>query len=166
VHERLRFRVAQASVVFEDLRAGRSHHQTGVEKAGVWRTIGGHSGYCGFDDGVHDLRRLCSAEYASIAICAHATGVRAGVTIEDSLVILRGFEGDGAAIFHIDDEADLFARKKLFEEQRCIGQCSERCIRFRLVCDDDDALASGKAVCLKNDGESERGEMRCGFRAR
>ena len=82
------FRVAEAGVEFDDLRAVGGGDQTGVQDTGEWRTFLGHA----FDGGAHDfLDGLVDHGLRNLrhrAVGTHATGVRTLVAIVGALVIL------------------------------------------------------------------------------
>ena len=114
VEERLGFRVAEASVVFKNLGTGRGHHEAGVKEAGIGSSIVGHLRESWVNDRMHDGGGLLLGEDATVAVCAHASGVGSRVAIVNSLVVLRCVEGESGCAVGEYNEAHLLALKKFF----------------------------------------------------
>src|ERR1022692_1958473 len=106
------------------------------------------------DDAIEHKLRLCVGEDGGIAVRPHATGIRPGIAIEDSFMILSGSEWDNVAPVAERDEADLLAAQEFFDYQPA-GQRGERGFGFGLVVHDDDSFAGGEAVGFQDHWEAE-----------
>ena len=149
VHQRLRFRVAEADVELEHFGALGGHHQAGIQEAGELRPFDGRE-----DDSVEDVAGLSTTQDTGVAIRAHAAGVRAGVAVINSFVVLSGSERNGIAAVAEGDEADLLAAEELLDDESAL-QGGERGLGFGAIVGDDDAFAGRQSIGFQNDGEAE-----------
>jgi tRNA uridine 5-carboxymethylaminomethyl modification enzyme len=156
VHERLRFGVAEADVELEDLGPIGRHHESGVKKAGELRALDGRE-----DDAVENVAGLRFGQDVRIAIGPHAAGVRAGVVVEYSFVVLGWRERDGVAAVADRDEADLVAAEELLDDNAA-REGRESGFGFDPVVGDDDAFAGCETVGFEDDGEAEAVEGTAG----
>ena len=104
MHQRLRFRIAEAHVELDHLGPIGRHHQSRVEKAGE-----AGRAHRRLNDGVENSLSVSRSYDAPIAVSAHASGVRARVAVVDGFVILRCFERNHVAPVADHDEADFLA---------------------------------------------------------
>ena len=166
--QRLAFRVAEADVVLQQLRAAR-RSASGRRRARPGRAC---------------LRRPCrrrsagtiSAIARSVSagrharrrrIGAHAAGVRAGVALADALVVLRGAERQHARPVDQGEQARLLADQAVLDHH---GRCRPRRTRRRTpasraasasstVRRDRDPLAGGEPVRLDHDRRAVRADV-------
>lgn len=157
VEKGLRFGVAEPDVVLKYFRAGFGEHETGVQEAAVRHAVGGHAAYGGFDDGIHDELRLRGRKDSPVAVGSHASRVGSFVIVEDRLMVLRGFERDGAAVLDVGDEADFFAREEFLDQEGRLGKLTQGGARVLVGVGDDDALAGGEAVRFQDHGRGAGG---------
>ena len=125
------------------------HHQAGVEEAGEAGALDG-----GQDHAVENQPALLFGEDAGIGIGSHAAGVRAGVAVEDGLVVLGSRQGQSVPAIAEGDEADLFAAQEFLDDERRL-EVGERGFGFRTVVGDDHALAGRQAVGFEDQGKPD-----------
>ena len=100
-HDRLGFRIAKAAVEFDHLRVALLvDHQTCIKETGVGITFRRHAFYSRPDDAIHRALMHFISDHRSRRVCAHTTGIRAGVCIANALMILAG--GHRQNVFAID----------------------------------------------------------------
>src|SRR5450759_1579970 len=170
----LRLRVAEAAVELEDLDAGFSDDEAGVQHA----TEGDVALAQGRDDGLGDVFHggvdgLPLAD-GNRAVAAHAAGVGPLVAGEDALVVLRRRQRHGVAAVAEDEQRDLGAGEELLDDDDVAGGAEvarheaalDRRPSLGEIVADDDALAGGQAVGLDDQRVravgAERGERRLG----
>ena len=112
----LRFGVAKADVVFEDLGAVGGDHETGEENAAEGLLLATHA----LEGGLEDLLVNLVGEFlggdVGGCVAAHAAGVRALVAVEDALVVLgEGERAERVAIAEGED-AEFVAEEELFDD--------------------------------------------------
>ena len=115
-HDGLRFGVAHAAIEFERLGVAlRVDHQAGIQEAGERNAVFRHARQRGQDDLLHRLGMHVGRDHRSRRVGAHATGVGAGVAVEQALVVLAGGQREHVLAVGQHDEAGFFALQKLFD---------------------------------------------------
>ena len=162
-HDRLRFRVAQATIKFKGFRAaGGVDHHARIEEPGVGNAFRGHAVHGRHDDLAHDPRMQLGRDHRRGRISAHAASVRARVAILQSLVVLRRRQRQHILAVDHDDEARFLAGEKLFDDDAGTGIAHrivdqhriDRRVRLGKRHRDDDALPRGETVGLDHDGRA------------
>ena len=108
-------------------------------------------------DRAHVLVDLRPIDAGHGRVGAHAAGVRAAVTVEDALVVLRGGHRHGGLAVAQRQQRELLALERLLDHHAALAEAPlheevlERLARLLLVGRDDDALARGQAVELQHD---------------
>ena len=161
-HQHLAFGIAEARIVFDQLRAVFGQHQPGIEHARIGRTLGGHGAHRRLDDLAHDLTLQILAQYRSGGIGAHAAGVRSGIARAHALVILRGADGHDRRAIGQREEAGLLAHQELLDHhfaaraaELAVEHLVERVLGFFVGFGDDHALARGEPVSLEHERRIE-----------
>ena len=152
----LGLRVAEAAVVFDDLRAPGCEHQAEVEAAAEGAALGVHRAHGGQEDLLHAARGDRVRVIGVRRDGAHAAGVRADVAVAGALVVHRGHHrhetlavGEaqhrdlGTLEILLDDDALAAFAKAALAHHFSDGLL---CLLARLG--DDDALADREAVGL------------------
>jgi hypothetical protein len=121
LHDRLRLGVSEPNIEFQHLRPLGRHHQPAIQEAGERASLRVHVLNDRKHNGIENLLRLRFIKNTAVAICTHATRVRTSVAIVDRFVILRWCEWQDVSPVTQNNEADLFARKKLFDDEP--GSC-------------------------------------------
>ena len=163
-HQHLRFGVAEAAIVFDQLRTVRGENQPGIEHTNIRVT---HITQC--TDGRLDdffqrffAKRRCHA--GSWRIGAHAAGVGAGIAFTNSFMILRGGQRQGVSAVGEDEEARFLAFKELLDDafgaaelaREDVVQCAAS---FRHFHGNGDALAGRQPIGLDDDRYTPRLEI-------
>ena len=163
-HDRLGFGIAHPAVEFKDFDRPRcvvawANHETRIEEARERDSVGVHTADRGLDDFAHDALVDCVGDHGCRRVGAHAARIRALVAILQAFVILAGRQWEDVQAIAKDDEACLFAKQALFnDDARARG--AERAVaehgvdsRVGLVQGhrDHDAFAGGQAVSLDHD---------------
>ena len=89
-HQHLAFRIAEADIVFDQLRAIFGDHQSGEQHAFVGRAHRLHGAHGRHDDLVHHALVHFRRHDRRRRIGAHAAGIGTLVAVADALVVLRG----------------------------------------------------------------------------
>ena len=163
-HQHLALGIAEAAVVFEDLRALRGDHQPGIEHALERRAVRGHGARGRQDDLVHGALLHGGVEDRRRRIGAHAAGVGALVAVEGALVVLRADQRQDVLAVAQREEAHLLADQELLDHDRGAGRAeavarqhvARRLDRLLDRLGHDDALAGGEAVGLDDDRRALR----------
>ena len=163
----LAFGVAEAAVVFHDLRALRSHHDAHIEHARVGLAFGGHALEGRFDNRLLHLVEESVGHHRSRAVSAHATRVRALVVVKDALVVLGGGENHVVLAVANHEDGGFFAVHEFFNHDRLAGFTEDglvaehffdSVVRFLVGHADDSALARSEARRLHHDRSRVFGE--------
>ena len=161
-HQHLAFRVAEARIVFDQLRAVLGQHQPGIEHARIGRTLGGHGAHRRLDDLAHDLCLQILAQHGGGRIGAHAAGVGPGVALAHALVILRGADGDDRRAIGQREEARFLAHEKLLDHhlaaraaEFAVEHLVERVLGLFIGLGDHHALARGQSIGLEHERRIE-----------
>src|SRR5579872_4281214 len=169
-HQYLALGIAEADVVFDQLRPFVCDHQPSIQYALVGcahrlhRPQGRHDDL-GHDAGAHrviDIRRR--------RIGAHAAGIRTLVAVKGAFVVLRGRERDGVFAVAQREERGFFALQKLLDDDFGAGLADaaaehhvDRGLGFGHGFSDDHPLAGGKAVGLDDDRRALRAHISFGW---
>ena len=153
---RLRFRVAEAHVVFQEIDAARVHHQPEENHAGKIHAFG--------DDALERRLQNVAAEGGHFGIAkarmrrddAHAAGILAGVALADGLVVARADERhDVAAVAERQQRAFIAFEKFLNDDfiariakAARLHHRAHRRFRLGAVLTNHHALARGKSARL------------------
>ena len=163
----LAFGVAEAAVVFHDLRALRSHHDAHVEHARVRLAFGGHALEGRFDNRLLHFVEESVRHHRSRAVGAHATRVRALVVVKDALVVLGRRENHVVLAVANHEDGGFFAVHEFFNHDRLAGFAKhglvaehffDSVVRFLVGHADDGALARSEARRLHHDRSRVFGE--------
>ena len=155
----LRFRVAKAAVVLDDLRAVRGEHEAEVEAALERAALGVH----GPDGGQEDLLHALGSDGRGVVGVrghgAHAAGVQAGVVVVGPLVVHAGHHGLDHLAVGEAQHTDLRAGEELFDHDMVAGS-AELLVQhdllhavggLLLVLTDEHTLAQSQTICLDDD---------------
>jgi hypothetical protein len=107
-HQHLAFRIAEADIVFDQLRAALGDHQPGKQHASVGRAHRLHGAHGRLDDLVHYALVHFRRHDRRRRIGAHAAGVGTLVAVADALVVLRRGKRDrGLAVAQREERGFL-----------------------------------------------------------
>ncbi|GGB49513.1 hypothetical protein GCM10011505_33270 [Tistrella bauzanensis] len=116
-HQHLGFRVAEADIVFHQLRALGCEDQAGIEHADEGPALGRH----GVDRGLHDLAHRPFGKVGRHAgrrgIGTHAAGIGAGIALADPLVVLGRAQQDGGGAVRQREQAGFLALHEFLDHQ-------------------------------------------------
>src|SRR6185369_9159137 len=156
--------ITEAAIEFEHLRSAGSHHQPAVKDAFVRRALGGHS----VDNRLGDvsenpLAHLCIHD-RRCGIGTHSTGIRTGVAVSNTLMVLRGDEGNHASAVAHYKERQLFAIEAFLEDHSTSGIAQHGASQhfvgdlggFFLRLGDDHAFARGETVGFDDNGRAKQ----------
>ena len=100
---------------------------------------------------------VCGGEDAAVAVGAHSSGVGTGISVADSLVVLRGFERNNIFSVAQCDEADFFTFEELFDHQARTER-SNGGLRLGAILRDDHAFTCRQPVRFDDNRGVELGE--------
>ena len=152
----LRFGVAEAAVILDDLGAVRGEHETEVQTALEGAALGVHGADGRQEDLFHALRSHLRGVVGVGSNGAHATGVQAGVVVVGALMVHAGDHGLDHLAVRKAQHADLRPGEELLYHHMVAG-CAELFVQhdlldavgsLLLVFADEHALAQCKAVRL------------------
>ena len=121
-HQRLRLGIAEAHVVFDQLRRAVLDHQPGIEHALERRAALAHGAHRRRDDLLHDARAEFWRHDRRGRVGAHAAGVGALVAVEGALVVLRRGERQHGLAVGEREEARFLAVEKLLDHELGAGR--------------------------------------------
>ena len=150
--DRLCLGVTEAAVELEQLRAVLGEHEAGVQHADVRGALGGEV----IDHGLDELRgqRVGVVPGGCRRVRAHAAGVRAGVAVEDALVVLGDRQRPSDRAVAQGDQAALGPGESLLEHDRALrGELADGGIGLGGRGRHDHALAGGQTVELHDHGQ-------------
>ena len=166
-HQHLALGIAEARVVFDQLRPLRGQHQPGIEHARIGHALIRQRLDGRRDDLCQDFAFEDRGQHARRAIGAHAAGVRAGIAIADALVILRRAEGHDRRSIGQREEARFLALEEFLDHgfgpgvsEAAREDLAHGVFGFGHGHGDGHALARGKPVGLDHDRRAEPRE--CG----
>ena len=160
--QHLRFRIAEAGIVLDELRALRREHQARIENAGIGRAARPHAGERRLDDLAHDAGLQFGRQHGGRRIGAHAAGIRALVAI-DRRACGPAPCRRGAAVLPSHRAKKLASspsRKASITTsapaapEAAAEHHVDGVLRLLEGCGDHDALAGRKAVGLHDDGHA------------
>ena len=167
-HQHLAFGIAEAGVIFDQLRSGVGQHQPGEQHSAIGRALGGHGGDGWPDNLVHHLLLQLGGEDRGRAIGAHAAGIRPDIAVADALVVLRGAERNDILAVGDREEARFLAGQKFLDHhfrpglaKAAVEHVADRRLGFVAGFGDDHALAGGQTIGLdhhRNGKSVERGQ--------
>ena len=114
-HQHLTFRIAEAHIVFDQLRAILGDHQSGEQHALVRRAGTLQRAHGRMNDLVHHAPVHLVGHDRRRRIGAHAAGVRPLVAIADALVVLRRSERDRGLAVAEREERGFLADKAILD---------------------------------------------------
>ena len=156
----LAFGVAEAAVVFHDLRALARDHDAHIEHARVGLAFGSHALEGRFNNSLLDFVEESVRHNRSRAISAHSTSVRALVVVKDALVVLSRRENHVVLAVANHEDGGFFAVHEFFDHDRLAGFTEDglvtehffdSVVRFLVGHADDGALARSEARRLHHD---------------
>ena len=154
-HDRFAFGIAEADVIFDELRALAREHQARVEHPRERRSRVRESLDRRPDDLVHRLLLELGSQHGCRAVRAHSARVWPGVAFADALMVLCRREGDCGFAVDQREQAGLLAFEELLDDHRSVAGSVDRRFSFLARHSDRDALARGEAVRLDHDGDGE-----------
>ena len=162
-HHRLGLRITKAAVKLHYLNfAFWGDHQTRVQKPSIGSPFCCHPFQRGQDDLSHGPFVHLGCHHRSRRISAHATSIRALVTIVSGLVILRGRKGYGLCAVTQTNKAGFFTRQKLFNNHPRSGLTEAIAAQhvidgikgLLLSLSHNHPLARGQSIRLYDDGSA------------
>src|SRR5215203_5838285 len=111
----LRFRVAEANVEFDDFWSLTRQHEAGIQEAAVLVAVGAHPRDNRTHDLLHDPLAHRAVNERARGKRPHATGVRAAVAVERTLVVLGGSQRHRARAIAEREKRDFWPGETLLE---------------------------------------------------
>lgn len=112
----LRFGVAKADVVFEDLGSVGGDHETGEEDAAEWLLLATHALEGGLEDLLVNLVGELLGGDVGGSVAAHAAGVGALVAVKDALVVLGEGERTERVAVAEGEDGEFVTKQQLFDD--------------------------------------------------
>src|SRR5487761_1501988 len=140
--QHLAFGIAEAAIVFDDLRPGLGQDQPGVKHALVRPAFVAHGVDRRQDDLLHHLHFDLGRQRRRRRISAHAAGVGSGIAVADALVVLRRGEAERALAVDQREVADLLALEEILDDD--LGAGGAEFLRHHRGIDGGQRLARGR----------------------
>ena len=170
-HQDLAFRIAEADIVFDQFRPPGGDHQAGEEYAAEGMAALSHAAHRRLDDLLHRALDQSRRHHRGRRIGAHTAGVRTGIAVADTLVVLGRCQRQRRPAVAEAEEARFLAVEEGFDHDFRAGRAKSA---LEAVVDggqrlvqrhgDGDALAGRQPVRLDDDRGALLADIGLGLR--